>query len=777
MEAWPVMQLFDTPRIAEVAIFALLAILAIAVLAAHQGRSRSDAPQRKDPIDALVQQRVQSGIYLLLGLVVALAAFHAWRDGSVVVAVTIRIPLLAVALWTLWLAKQRPDSPWVLRGAFLTIGCAFATISAISVVTRDPTSVTAVAVTITTAVAALIPWGLRRQLLVVSFTVPTEIIAFLGTPDPEIPLFRPMMAAVGGHCISLIVAFLVRRYEERSRAEHEAAAGALEALQQSERRFRLLAENASDIIFLTSIEHGKLLYMNPAVERHMGVSRSEMIGEPHRFLDLLHPDDRPAFSEALRGLTAGSVHAQARFRRQDGSYYMADMNLQPRFDRSGDIVEVQGISRDITQQTEYEARLRSAIDEAEAANRAKSVFLATMSHELRTPMNAMIGMTGLLLDTDLNGDQAEYARTVRTSSELLLSLINDILDFSKVEAGHLELEATPFSIANAVSDVADLLVDAARAKGVEFAVEIDPEFPALVTGDPTRLRQVLLNLANNALKFTEHGTVAVRVEVAERSTDRLSVRFEVADSGIGISAEQSAQIFEPFRQAEDSTTRRFGGTGLGLTISKRIVEAMGGNIELTSEPGVGSAFSFVVAFATVPVATPRPLGETRTDGHDASPAIARIEAAAATLDGRVLLAEDNPVNQRVATHMLRKLGLRVDSVANGLEAVKAIAEIDYDVILMDCQMPEMDGYEATAHIRTMNGRAALVPIIAMTANALAGDRERCLAAGMNDYLSKPVKLASLRAILEQALDRANFDRNRREALPTSAIAQDAWASA
>jgi len=755
MDGWQISQFFPSQRLAAFAVVAIVLGFAFAATAARWRRSRGGSPPRTDPIDGLVQQRIESGIYLLLALVAGLTAFHVWREGALVMPVTIRLPLFATALWTLWLLKSGADSAWVIRGAIATLGCVFATIAAISVVTRDPTSVTAIAVTVTTAVAALIPWGVRRQLLVVSFTIPAEIIAFLGAPDPGLALFRPLMAAVGGHCISIVVAFLVRGYEERSLAEREAATGALEALQQSERRFRLLTENASDIIFLTSIAEGKLLYISPSVEHHTGISRAELIDAPHRFLDLVHPDDAPEFSVALRGLANGPVQAQARFRRRDGSYYMSDMTLQPRFDRYGDLMEVQGITRDVTEKVEYEARLRAAIDAAETANQAKSVFLATMSHELRTPMNAMIGMTGLLLDTKLDSEQAEYAKTVRTSSELLLSLINDILDFSKVEAGHLELESIPFSIANAVDDVADLLLDAARAKGVDFAVDVDPELPSVVTGDPTRLRQVLLNLANNALKFTDRGAVTLRAAVVDRETDHPRVRFEVTDSGIGISAEQSAQIFEPFRQAEGSTTRRFGGTGLGLTISKRIVEAMGGDIAVESKFGIGSVFSFVVAFGAAPVETPvlrdTAAGARDVIAHELPP---RADAGA-RLAGRVLLAEDNPVNQRVATHMLHKLGLRVDAVANGLEALKAITEIDYDVILMDCQMPEMDGYEASARIRAMNGRGANVPIIAMTANALAGDRERCLAAGMNDYLSKPVKLDSLRATLAQSLGRAD----------------------
>lgn len=754
MDASTIEQIVAGPRVLELAVFGVLMAIAFATPLADRNRSLGDTSAPGDPIDEIIRQRVHAGVYLLLGLSVGLTILQAWRDGSVFVAVTIRIPLLAAALWTLWLVNNRADIRWILRGLFATMAAAFATIAAISLATRDPTSVSAISVTITTAVAALIPWGMRRQIILVSFSIPAELVAFFGNGDAATPLFRPMLLASGGHCVSVVVAYLVRRYEERSLAEREAAESALEALRQSEQSFRMLAETASDIIFLSSLKTGRLVYISPAVERHVGIPRSELIGDPLRFFELIHPTDTPDFLRALRGLTNGPVQTTARFRRRDGGYYTADLHLQPRFDRNGDLVEVQGISRDITERAEYEARLHAAIADAEAANRAKSVFLATMSHELRTPMNAMIGMTGLLLDTSLDAEQVEYARTVRTSSELLLSLVNDILDFSKVEAGRLELESIPFDIANAVEDVTDLLEDGARAKGIEFRVEIDPAARTLACGDPTRLRQVLLNLANNALKFTDRGAVTLRAAVVDLTSDRVRVRFDVEDTGIGILPEHREHIFEPFRQAEGSTTRRFGGTGLGLAIAKRIVETMGGEIEIDSRPGEGSRFSFAISL-------PLTAGE-------AAQSIRRLpgDAAAAALpelEGRVLLAEDNPVNQRVASHMLRKLGLRVDAVANGLEAVKAIAEIDYDLILMDCQMPEMDGYDAAAKIREMNGSAAVVPIVAMTANALAGDRERCLAAGMTDYLPKPVKLESMR----QTLSRYLRPPNRRAPISTA----------
>jgi len=689
----------------------------------------------------------------------------------------------------------------------------------------------------------------------------------------------------------------------------------LETLSESEQKFRAIAASAQDAIVMMD-PAGRVSYWNEAAEGIFWWSSQEVMGrEMH---PLLAPEKyRDAWSKGEETFrTTGSGAAMGKTLemtalRKDGhelpiEISLAAVNLEEQW-------HAIGIIRDITDRKRGEEELRRAKEEAEQsthslnlyaleveqknielehagrqaeeASQTKSEFLANMSHEIRTPMNGVIGMTGLLLETELTPEQREYAETVRKSGEVLLTLINDILDFSKSEAGRLEFEEIPFDLRTCLEEMGEMLAQKAHEKGLELAILIRYDVPTRVKGDPGRLRQVLLNLANNAIKFTQEGEVLIRVSLAGLEEEQESILFEIIDTGIGIPADRLSRLFRPFSQVDASMTRRYGGTGLGLAISRQIVEAMGGKIRVESREGRGSAFSFTATFARQPddgtapvpvhpdeirnlhvlivddITTNRVVfreqfkacgcrtGEA-ADGPEAldmlraasrtqdpfqlalidyqmpemdgeqlareirsNPGIAGIplilvtsvprrgdaakmvragfdaylvkpvkqsklyETLAAVLgirqsDGkeagrrlvtrhslkefggvrcRVLVVEDNIVNQRVATRMLEKRGCRCDVAANGREAVEALERITYDIVLMDCQMPEMDGYEATREIRKRENGDRHTPIIAMTANVMKGDRERCMEAGMDDYLTKPVNAPSLYALLEKHL--------------------------
>ena len=409
------------------------------------------------------------------------------------------------------------------------------------------------------------------------------------------------------------------------------------------------------------------------------------------------------------------------------------------------------------------AELRISKEAAEAASLAKSQFLANMSHEIRTPMNGVLGMIGLLLEGGLVGEQLKFAGAAKSSGESLLSIINDILDFSKIEAGRMELELTPLDLHGMVAEVTEILAAGARGKGLELGVYVDKDVPQYLDGDPVRLRQILINLLGNAVKFTPEGEVVLRVSLSEQDAQGAVICFEVADTGIGIKAEDRARIFESFSQADYSTTRTYGGTGLGLAIARQLAELMGGKLGVRSEVGKGSTFWFTarlrrssVAARAVAARTVAVKAELKVAPSGGSAGRPKSEAQASPSAGQkgefaaaILVAEDNPINQELVQHILAKLGCSVRIAENGVEAVAAARERLFDLIFMDCQMPIMDGFAASRAIRADEAAEGLapLPIIALTANALAGDRERCLAAGMDDYLSKPFDREQLSKVL------------------------------
>jgi signal transduction histidine kinase len=400
------------------------------------------------------------------------------------------------------------------------------------------------------------------------------------------------------------------------------------------------------------------------------------------------------------------------------------------------------IERLVAERQATECALRQAKDAADAASRAKSEFLANMSHEIRTPLNGIIGTLHLLKASSLGPEQRHYVQLAALSGDTLLALVSDILDLSKIEAGKLSLECIDFDLGRQLTDLAAGLALRAHAKNLLFTCAVDPDVPLALRGDPGRLGQVLLNLAGNAIKFTPDGEVAMRVSLERAQTDRVTLRFSVSDTGIGIPPDRHAELFNKFTQGDASTTRKYGGTGLGLAISRQLVELMGGMIGVAGREPRGTEFWF-----TIPLARQAPPESTPAKVMRTTPKVAGLLPG--QLAARVLVAEDNPINQEIVRGLLGMIGLRPDIANNGLEAVQAVHDRAYDLVFMDMQMPELDGYEATQRIRA-SGRDRL-PIIAMTANALTGDREKCLAAGMDDYIAKPIDTAQIIAVLRRLL--------------------------
>jgi PAS domain S-box-containing protein len=550
------------------------------------------------------------------------------------------------------------------------------------------------------------------------------------------PLGRtlPWITLVGGLLATGLMTVVV---EMGTRRRDDALAFAAETAEESTSIL-----DAAQEAFLVVDQKGIIVRWSAPAELLFGWSAEEAIGMS--VLDSLVPvDQREVARTTLVSPAGGPLMGPVRFEGelQDRAGRVFPMEIcvwrSPR-----DPKLLSAILHDISERRRAADQLAKAHEDALAASRLKSEFVATMSHEIRTPMNAVIGMTSLLLRTSLDEDQREYAETVSTSAEALLTLVNDVLDFSKIEAGKLEIARLDFDVRATVAEVVDLLVEQARAKDLELVTVTRPDVPALVHGDPGRLRQILVNLAGNAVKFTADGGVTITCSVDSAGPgpgDPLRLRFEVQDTGCGIAADQLEHVFTSFTQADSSTTRRYGGTGLGLTIARQLTELMGGQIGATSEVGAGSTFWFTVELTRVEGAP-----ATRRPVPEATVAMGEDERSVPS-GTRVLVAEDNAVNQRVAVRMLERIGCTVDVVANGEEAVAAAMAGEHRLILMDCQMPVMDGYEAAGEIRRREAPGTRIPIIAMTAAAMTGDRERTLEAGMDDYIAKPVRIADLTA--------------------------------
>ncbi len=522
-----------------------------------------------------------------------------------------------------------------------------------------------------------------------------------------------------------------------------------QALAQAEEKFRSLVLNIPDVAW-TADAKGHIVFVSPNVEKLSGYNTSEVEerGTPF-FLERIHPGDLGRVRAGLEALFTRGVFydVECRVQRKSGEWIWVRDRAVAVYEKNG-VRYADGLLSDITQRKHAEEDMRRAKEAAEAANLAKSQFLANMSHEIRTPMNGVIGAAGLLLDTELTPEQKQYAHLVRASGEALLGVINDILDFSKIEARKLTLETTDFDLRKTLEDAAAVLAIKASEKGLQLICEVEPGTPCLLRGDPGRVRQVLLNLLGNAVKFTAKGEVAARVKLESQQDDAIILRFTVRDTGIGFPQGRAASLFEPFVQADASSTRRYGGSGLGLAISKQLVEMMGGEIGVESKEGKGSEFCFTAAFEK----QPRGGAIAITDkSKSLRSAIAPLIQPASRRGGRILLAEDNRTNQQVATAILRKLGYETDVAANGMEAISALEEKDYDAVLMDCGMPGMDGYEATRRIRQgENGiRNRDIPVIALTADAMTGDRDKCIQAGMNDYLAKPIEPQQLAEALQK----------------------------
>lgn len=849
---------------------------------------------------------VIAGSVLAISWYTALGPAFSSEGDVLTVLVSVGYPVVDVVITSLVLVlamRRQPGErlPWMCFGSgllALTITDSTyvrLTFDGVTGVTGSPLALGWIGAFLLIALAPLLPYSKKPQAERKEFALALELL-------PYVPILAALVVVAGPHVQELgtfllvvaritVVLILVRQVliviqniTLTTGLEQEVAVRTAEL-----EGLGAIVNSSTDAILSTTPE-GVITSWNPGAERQYGYPAVEAIGREGRIL--LAPGSLDANEEMFKRLRASgdAMNFESEHLRKDGTVIPVSVTVSPIL-KDGHFRGVAVIARDITLRRAAEDELKAARAAALEASRLKSEFLATMSHEIRTPMNGVVGLTALLLETSLDETQMQYAQGVKGAGEALLALINDILDFSKLEAGKVDLDLRPFDPRLLVEEVAGLLTEQAQAKRLELIAYCEPDLPSRLIGDSGRIRQILLNLASNAVKFTAAGEVAVRIGTETRDAgpgSTAAVYFEVRDTGIGIEPTQHARLFESFSQADASTTRRYGGTGLGLAICRRLTEAMNGEIGMRSVPGQGSTFWFRIPLPVAPPSTgPLPTAgfltgmrvlvvddnatnrlvlESQLRGWrlhpeavaDATTALARARDAAeqgepfdlAVLDlcmpetnglelaraikadptlanielimltstmqvngsaiaeagvrewlmkpvrssefynrlirlmstgeqrapagrlpaitsaasrersaasapstglarGRLLVVEDNEVNQLVARSTVAKFGYAVDVVANGVEAVAAIEDTHYDAVLMDCHMPVMDGFEATRIIRSRTGRNSRLPIIAMTAGALDGDRERCLAAGMDDYLSKPVDATELEAVLSR----------------------------
>jgi PAS domain S-box-containing protein len=523
-----------------------------------------------------------------------------------------------------------------------------------------------------------------------------------------------------------------------------------DALKRLSRQHELILETAIEGIIGIDWQ-GSMTFVNPAAAQMLECDGKELVGQPVQII--IHPPDSeedfdqtisPIFSALADGITH-HVNNEL-FWRKDGTSFPVEYVCAP-IKEQGEIVGAVLSFEDITERKDLEEAAAKAREAALESVRLKSKFLARISHEIRTPMNGILGMTEILLDSDLTSAQRRTAETIRSSTNALLEIINDILDLSRIESGKLRFESRDFKLRGVIENVIEFFAESARAKSIGLVSSVDEDLSDGFRGDDGRLRQVLINLIGNAIKFTDEGKINLRVTKENETDTHIRVRFEVEDTGCGIATHEQHYLFQSFNQINVQQTYKHSGTGLGLAISKQLVELMGGQISVVSEEEKGSTFWFTINLEKTLKAI-----ETQKESHEVKANVVSTASTSSTYDfshHKVLVAEDNPVNQQVALHFLQRLGINAEVAANGFEVLNALSRSAYDAVLMDCQMPEMDGFEATQLIRESDGINKNITIIAMTAIAMQGDRERCIAAGMNDYIAKPIIFDELRKTISK----------------------------